>query len=128
MIADQGFKARQCLPSRSQTCSLGERPHGHFAYGDDCNLARAIVLLAREYGERGWRRVVDTALVYARLKRSGGRATPLTLVLQSPYPNPFRETLTVRFGLSWLAPVRVSVFDILGLEVAVMAEGLYARR
>jgi hypothetical protein len=42
------------------------------------------------------------------------------------YPNPARARATIRFGLSAAAPVRLSVYDVLGREVAVLVDGAMA--
>lgn len=81
---------------------------------------------------------------------SGGRAIPLTPVegrseadegvgpvakarrgasegfaLEPVYPNPSRDGATVAFVLGTAAEVRLSVYDVLGRRVAVLAEGHY---
>ncbi|MBK6767364.1 MAG: T9SS type A sorting domain-containing protein [bacterium] len=45
-------------------------------------------------------------------------AVPQELAMGLPYPNPFNATLTVPFDLPQPAHVQISVFDILGREVA----------
>ena len=42
------------------------------------------------------------------------------------YPNPTAGRSTVRFTLRDASPVRLAVYDLLGREVAVLAEGVYA--
>ncbi|MEM8601310.1 MAG: T9SS type A sorting domain-containing protein, partial [Bacteroidota bacterium] len=39
------------------------------------------------------------------------------------YPNPTRGATTVRYGLEAASEVRVAVYDALGREVAVLADG-----
>ena len=48
---------------------------------------------------------------------------PDRLALRQNYPNPFRGTSTVRFGLPEAASVRLDVFDVLGRRVAVVTDG-----
>ena len=48
---------------------------------------------------------------------------PSEVRLSRPFPNPFTETATVRFSVPEAAPVRLSVYDALGREVAVAFEG-----
>lgn len=43
--------------------------------------------------------------------------------LHPNFPNPFNPATTIRFTLSAPASVRVTVYDLLGREVAVLAEG-----
>lgn len=48
---------------------------------------------------------------------------PSGFVLEANYPNPFNPATTIRYGLPATAPVRLSVFNLLGQEVAVLASG-----
>ncbi len=50
-------------------------------------------------------------------------AQPAGFALGAAYPNPFRSAATVPFEASAPGRVRLSVFDVLGREVAVLAEG-----
>jgi choice-of-anchor B domain-containing protein len=43
--------------------------------------------------------------------------------LDAPYPNPAAERATVRFTLAETADVRVTLYDVLGRSVAVLADG-----
>lgn len=54
-----------------------------------------------------------------------GGTTPATLGLEV-YPNPASGPLTVRYALPSSAPVRLAVFDVLGREVALLADGVQA--
>jgi Domain of unknown function DUF11/Secretion system C-terminal sorting domain len=49
---------------------------------------------------------------------------PTGYALDANYPNPFNPVTTVGFDVPETAQVRVTVFDILGREVAVLADGL----
>ncbi len=48
---------------------------------------------------------------------------PEALSLEAAYPNPFRTRTTLRFTLPEAGPVWLAVYDALGREVAVLAEG-----
>ena len=48
---------------------------------------------------------------------------PAETWLGTPYPNPSRSTATVRFGLAEAGEARLTLVDLLGREVAVLAEG-----
>ena len=50
-------------------------------------------------------------------------ALPAVLALGAPHPNPSRGGVRVGFDLPEAAAVRVSVYDALGREVAVLADG-----
>lgn len=50
-------------------------------------------------------------------------AAPGATALGAPYPSPVRGAATVPFALASGGPVRLSVYDLLGREVAVLAEG-----
>jgi hypothetical protein len=45
---------------------------------------------------------------------------PLTTKLEGNYPNPFNPTTVVSYQLSAVSNVRLSVYDLLGREVAVL--------
>ena len=47
-----------------------------------------------------------------------------TAYLGEAYPNPFRNAAQIVFTLPEPTPVRLAVYDVLGREVAVLAEGL----
>ena len=51
---------------------------------------------------------------------------PQTFELQPNYPNPFRATTTLRFGVPKATEVRLTVYDVLGRRVASLARGHYA--
>ena len=47
-----------------------------------------------------------------------------SFTLHVPYPNPARESAIISYGISGTEDVRISVFDVLGREVAVLVEGV----
>ncbi len=49
---------------------------------------------------------------------------PTGFVLEANYPNPFNPVTTVAFGLPATSQVRVAVYDLLGRELAVLADGI----
>ncbi len=51
---------------------------------------------------------------------------PAHIALDQNYPNPFNPSTQIRFTLSELQPIRLSVIDLLGREVAVLREGYEA--
>ncbi len=50
-------------------------------------------------------------------------SAPAEVALGPPYPNPSRGAVTVGVEVPSAGPVRVSVVDVLGREVAVLADG-----
>lgn len=51
---------------------------------------------------------------------------PAAMALHQNYPNPFNPETRIRFALPSQGQVRVRVFDVLGKQVASLADGLYA--
>ena len=54
---------------------------------------------------------------------SAESASDAVLALASPFPNPAQDRARVAFSLAEAGSVRLSVFDALGREVAVLAQG-----
>lgn len=53
----------------------------------------------------------------------GATVQPLSFNLNSAYPNPFNPAVAIPYVLGARSPVRLSVFDVLGREVAVLVSG-----
>ncbi|HEX9014534.1 MAG TPA: T9SS type A sorting domain-containing protein, partial [Chloroflexota bacterium] len=51
--------------------------------------------------------------------------TPGSFGLEAAYPNPFNPATSIRFGLPSDAHVKLAVYDLLGREVARLAEGFH---
>ncbi len=51
---------------------------------------------------------------------------PETFVLRQNYPNPFNVSTVLTFAIPEPCPVRISVFDMMGREVANLADGRFA--
>ncbi len=73
--------------------------------------------------------VVSDAGSFATLQLMGSvanedEASTSSFALGASFPNPFRASTTLEYTLQEAADVRVAVYDVLGREVAVLAEGL----
>jgi subtilisin family serine protease len=53
-------------------------------------------------------------------------AIPTAHALEQNYPNPFTETSTIRFAIPKAGSIRLTVFDVLGREVAVLVDDVLA--
>jgi hypothetical protein len=54
---------------------------------------------------------------------SEGTSHPLTFALEQNYPNPFNPSTRISYTIPWKGMVHVTVFDILGKEIAVLVKG-----
>ncbi|WP_457652553.1 T9SS type A sorting domain-containing protein [Rhodocaloribacter sp.] len=52
-----------------------------------------------------------------------GEAPPASPTLLGNYPNPFNPTTTINFNLPEAQPVRLAIFNVLGQQVQVLADG-----
>jgi len=50
---------------------------------------------------------------------------PATFLLSQNYPNPFNPSTRITFSLPFDVDIRLTVFDVLGRQIAVIAEGRY---
>ena len=54
---------------------------------------------------------------------AGGNSLPKHFYLYQNYPNPFNPTTKIKFGLPKAAKVNITVYDLLGRQVAVLLNG-----
>ena len=54
----------------------------------------------------------------------GAASVPARFALKQNYPNPFNPVTTIRYELSKSGRVKLSVFDLLGRETAVLVDGI----
>lgn len=50
---------------------------------------------------------------------------PSDVVLYNNYPNPFNPTTNINFSIPHKSQIKLSVFDVLGREVSILADGIY---
>ena len=104
-------------PSGSYTLAafIGDFPQAEdsdaFAWEKSASKGRVLA------GGMGW----ETDL--SPVTRAGTDAAPSTFALEENYPNPFNPSTNIGYTLPEAAPVRLSVFDALGREVAVLVAG-----
>lgn len=60
------------------------------------------------------------------VERLDDGTSPRDFVLHQNYPNPFNPATNIEFALSQTAQIVLSVFDMLGREITVLANGHYA--
>jgi hypothetical protein len=93
---------------------------------DGCpNLPTIIVY---EINGMFWRDPGDTTSLYLldpTAVEDNGQQLPSTYLTASSYPNPFNPTATISFTIPETQHVRVVVYDILGRQIATLADGIF---
>jgi hypothetical protein len=93
---------------------------------DGCNNLPTIIVY--EINGMFWREPGDTSYLWLESPTSvfdDRSELPSQYLAATSYPNPFNPSATISFELPQAQNVRVSVYDILGREVAVLANGLF---
>jgi hypothetical protein len=67
----------------------------------------------------------DGRFDYSNTVEASVGLSPASVELSSNYPNPFNPTTSISFTLGASGKASLKVFDILGKEVATVAEGIY---
>lgn len=72
----------------------------------------------------GWTALAANGYVSTAIEQAEGAEVPSSVALDQNYPNPFNPTTTIAFTLDRTQHVRLSVYDVLGREVAVLVDGV----
>jgi hypothetical protein len=67
---------------------------------------------------------VASSVAVGVVDESSQRLLPTELTLDQNYPNPFNPTTTIRYALPKEGRVRLSIYSILGQEIAVLHDGV----
>ncbi len=87
------------------------------------DLGRVAEAVAAHVGGGARNAPVGEAATVADKGSAEASGLPATFALEAAYPNPFDRTATLPVALPEAAEVRVAVYDVLGREVAVVADG-----
>ncbi len=60
------------------------------------------------------------------VSQDGPPGVASVLRLEQNYPNPFNPTTVIRYQIVQAGPVRLSVYDVLGQEIAILVDGIRA--
>jgi hypothetical protein len=97
------------------------------------DLGPEIIMIENYRTGKVWKRFMQNPDVQRGLKVMGfsdvtsadgiSSPVPVEFRLEQNYPNPFNPSTTIRFALGGSVPTRLAVYDLLGREMAVVAEG-----
>jgi hypothetical protein len=111
VIAEMHFKLDPGVEGITMNAFETEKPHHSLTYYyNDYSTGRPEV------------KAVHPELDFAMMGVPGGKALPTSYGVKQNYPNPFNPTTTISYSLPEAGDVRVSVFNVLGQEVRVLAE------
>jgi hypothetical protein len=122
-----------CTGTAPVVCSLGDLAY----YGDEEPVTIDVTAMPATMGELMVTAAAATTTFDAFLPNNTDAGTvdvgttstdddagrPGELTLRAPRPNPVRDAVAIQWGLPTPAPVHVRVFDLLGRQVAILADG-----
>jgi hypothetical protein len=122
-----------CTGTAPVVCSLGDLAY----YGDEEPVTIDVTAMPATMGELMVTAAAATTTFDAFLPNNTDAGTvdvgttstdddagrPGELTLRAPRPNPVRDAVSIQWGLPAPAPVHVRVFDLLGRQVAILADG-----
>lgn len=87
-----------------------------------------VIIVYEINGLEWWRDPGDTTNLWPRIVTSvdDDDALPSTYLMANSYPNPFNPSAIIAFNLANAANVRVVVYDILGKQVANLADNYFS--
>ncbi len=91
-----------------------------------CDMMEVIIVY--EINGQFWREPGDTIALWPNDATSvddPAEKLPTSYLVASSYPNPFNPTATISFDLAQAQHVKVTVYDLLGRTVAVLADGAF---
>ncbi|HBZ00304.1 MAG TPA: hypothetical protein DEO84_03180, partial [candidate division Zixibacteria bacterium] len=87
-----------------------------------------MIIVYEINGQTWWRDPGDTLDLWLSVTSTtdpGASTLPINYLVTKSYPNPFNPTAVISFELPSSELVKVTVYDLLGREVAVLADGVY---
>jgi hypothetical protein len=93
----------------------------------DCDMMGDVIIVYEINGQF-WREPGDTTALWPEATSVSdpvGDQIPKSFVLASNYPNPFNPSTTIEFELGQTQNVKVTIYDLLGRQVALLADNVY---
>lgn len=107
-------------PAGTYTYTLYAVAAGDTLDSDGFSFTKSAVAPGARVGVWPAAEVADAAVL------AGAATVPAAFDLAPVYPNPFNPSTTIRYTLAAGGAVRLAVYDVLGREVAVLADGRQA--